>query len=162
VHHQAEAQAQRHATRAGQLFYSFIGRLADDASVQQAQAEFDVLIPGLAERYAEDNAGFATARARVFAGLGPMALMRARLHELMNGMLAVGAVLLLPGCANVTNTLLAHSVRHQHDRALRLALGASRARLVQQVLTETVVLAAVGAAVGVVVAAWLKEVLVSL
>lgn len=89
-------------------------------------------------------------------------MMRARLHELMNGMLAVGAVLLLLGCANVTNILLAHSVRHQHDRALRLALGASRARLVQQVLTETVVLATVGAAVGVVVAAWLKEVLVSL
>lgn len=159
VNHFPAEDALRFTNRAGGLFYMFIARMAGDTRAGAAQAELDTLLPLLAHRFPEDNAGFKQARARVFQGLGPQALMRPQLNRLVRGLLIVAGVLLLLGCVNVSNLLLSEGVRQQHERAVRLALGASRGRLIRQLLTESTVLAVVGAGVGVGLAVWLKQVI---
>jgi predicted permease len=157
LNHTPDTFAQRYASRAGGLFYTFIGRLAPGETAGSAQAELDTLVPLLAERHPEDNAAFKVARARVFPGLGPGELIRPKIANLVRGLLIVAGVLLLLGCANVTNLLLSEGVRQRPQRAVRIALGADRGRLIRQLLTETLVLSITGAVLGVGLAIWLKQ-----
>lgn len=156
VNHYSEEQSQRFSNRSSGLFYMFIGRLAAGRMSADAQAELDTLLPLLAERHPGDNAKFKTVRARVFSGLGPSALQRASLQRQMRGLLMVAGVLLLLGCANVSNLLLSEGVRARSERAVRLALGASQGRLMRQLLTESMTLAGLGALAGIGLAFWLK------
>jgi predicted permease len=76
---------------------------------------------------------------------------------MVNTLLAVGGVLLLLGCANVANLLVFRAARREHEIAVRKALGASGARLLQLQLTESWMLAVSGAALGLVLAVYLKQ-----
>lgn len=149
--------APRWTTRADGLFYSFIVRLAPDASFAMAQAELDVLVRGLAVSHPKDNRELESARARLFEGLGPPVMQRERYQRQVSVLLAVGGALLLLGCANVANLLMVRSVSRRREHALRLALGARPGRLLMLYLTEAMLLAAGGAAVGVALAVWLKQ-----
>ncbi len=162
VRHFSEATMRGRFNRAYGAFYTFIARLQPGASPEAMQAELDVLVPALAEQYPKDNMDFVKARARVFPGLGPNEMQRAQYQSLVRNLLMVGGVLLLLGCANVANLLLSRGVRRQQELAVRLALGASRRRLVQQLMTESCVLAVVGAAGGVGLALGLKQVIATL
>ena len=77
---------------------------------------------------------------------------RDELSSSLSILLAAMGVLLLIGCANLANLLLARGTARQHEMAIRLSLGASRPRLIRQVLTESVALATIGSAAGIIVA----------
>jgi predicted permease len=147
----------RWTTRADGLFYSFIVRLAPDASFAMAQAELDVLVRGLAVSHPKENSKLESVRARLFEGLGPPVMQRESYRRLVSVLLAVGGALLLLGCANVANLLMVRSVSRRREHAVRLALGASPGRLLLLHLTEVLLLAAGGAALGIALALWLKQ-----
>jgi predicted permease len=126
-------------------------RLKPGVTVEQARAEIAALAGHLAEIHADTNLGIGATLLPVWKShFGFQSVLLAPLAVLM----AVCLVVLLIVCANVGNLLLAHFAARQKEFSMRLALGARRGRLVRQVLTESLVLAAAGATLGVAFAFW--------
>ena len=104
----------------------------------------------------------ASQRIRVEAGRAGFSFRRTQMRQPLTILLSVAGILLLITCANVTNLLLARGAVRKQEIALRLALGASRRRLLQQHLTEAIVIVAAGAALALAVAYWGVRVLLRL
>lgn len=136
---------------------SVIARLRPGVTLQQAQAQMDVIARQLAAQYPKTNAGW-TAPVTPFKAPEVQGVLRAAILALL------GAVvfMLMIVCANVASMLLARGTTRQGEMAIRAALGAGRARLVRQLLIESVLLAATAGAAGLVLARWGLDVIVDL
>ena len=129
-----------------QNYRNVVARLKPNVSVEQARAEMDAIASNLSRQYPASNAKTGVAivplHEQLFAHLKPALLV-------LLG--AVGFVLLI-ACANVANLLLARGVKRQRELSIRAALGASRSRLVRQLLTESMLIGSLGCAAGLMIA----------
>jgi putative ABC transport system permease protein len=143
-------------TLRGTGYWNVLGRLRSGVSEAAARAELEALSAQLAREYPQTNAN-------VGAQVIPLrSHLVGSLRYLLPLLLAASATLLLVACANVANLLLARGVARSQEFAVRQALGASRLRLVRQMLVETLLLAVVGGLAGLVVARWTLDAVAAL
>jgi len=140
----------------GAVYLSAVARLAPTASLQGARAEARTIAARLAAQYPEKNTGYRMD----LAGMQTFMVGDVRVPLLI----LMGAVLfvLLIACVNVANLMLVRASGRESELAVRTALGAGRARIVRQLLTESVVLALLGGAAGAALAVWATRALVAL
>jgi predicted permease len=129
------------------------GRLAEGRTIEQARSQIDALYARLRTEYPVTNE-------KAAASIVPAT--NVRFHPMLDGyiraasagLMAAVALVLIVACANVANMLLARGTSRRRELAIRAALGATRGRLVRQLLSEGLVLAAAGGALGVLICWW--------
>jgi macrolide transport system ATP-binding/permease protein len=131
-----------------------VGRLKPGVTARQAESELKAITLQMAKEHPTENAGrgvrlmspglfIPDIRNSIFAFSGVLAV--------------VGALVLLVACVNLANLLLARATERRKEIGIRLAVGASRMRLVQQLVTEGMMLSLTGGAVGLLLAAWINH-----
>ena len=133
----------------GSHYLQVVARLRPGVTLAKANAELQVLCKRLARAYPNTNAGIS----RFYAE----PLHDTYTHEARTGLIvlmAAVAFILLIACANIANLLLSRATGRQREIAVRTALGAARSRIVRQLLTESVLLAAGGGLLGILLADW--------
>ena len=131
---------------------NLVGRLGDGVSAAQAQDQLTAVVRQVDQGTVGDNYGV-----RLHAADAGDQSLVGRLDTPLNMLMATVGLILLIACANVANLLLARAYGRQVELALRQALGATRGRIVRQLLSETLVLSAVAGSVGLLLAFWVVD-----
>ena len=140
------------------LMMNAVARLRPGVTPAEAQAEIGTIGKRLQRDYPDDNKG----RSAELVPLSQAALNPGAREAVTAGtglLMAVVGLVLLIACANVSNLLLAQAVARRREIAIRLSQGAARGRLIRQLLTESLLLALLGGAIGLLIANWLQALL---
>ena len=143
-------------TERGSHWMNVVGRLKPGVSLDQASAEMSAIAGRINQTYPDDRAD--STKAKV------MTEVDGRFED-MGGVfksggaiaMAITALVLLIACANVANLMLARAAARRKEIGIRLALGASRTRLIRQLLTESLLLAVMGGGLGLLLAVWVTD-----
>ena len=130
-----------------------LARLAPGTSIAQAQAELNVIAEGLAKVHPDEN------RDRKFIAESVQTKFTGNIRPALLMLFAATAVVLLISSANFANLLLSKTARRRQEIAIRMALGAARARILRQLVTESVLVALLGGIAGLLLAYWAQHAL---
>ena len=143
----------------GTLWLRVMGRLESGRTMSQAASAVATIAAALEETYPETNKQRTAVVSSAASGLSPGE--RGELLPLTALLLTVTGLVLLIACANVANLLLARGAGRSLEMSIRAAVGASRGRLVRQLLTESLVIAGAGAAAGLLLSFWASDALLA-
>ena len=147
-------------------FLSAMGRLKAGATVDQAQAQLGALSPSIFQATlpsyrSQDAQNYLQFRFDAFPGGTGTSSLRRTYESPLWLLLATTGLVLLIACANLANLMLARATVREREIAVRLAIGASRGRIIRQLFAESLLIAAIGAAGGAILAQWLSRFLVN-
>jgi predicted permease len=136
-----------------------VGRLKPGVSAAQAEASLNLLAAQLAKEFPNDNEGL---RIQVSPPGFILPQIRSAMLSVSAALMGLVALVLLIACTNLANLLLARATERGREIAIRLSIGASRSRIVRQLLTESVMLAVTGGLVGMALAQWIIDSIMAL
>jgi putative ABC transport system permease protein len=140
----------------GARFYNAVARLGPGVTIEQAQSELDAIADRLARQHPRTNAG------KAIHVLSLRDHLAGELRSSLGVLVGAAVLLLMIAMANTANLLMARASTRMREIAVRHAIGADRGRLIRQLLTETLLLAAAGCLLGLFVAFWTTRLIVAL
>jgi predicted permease len=164
-----DARSENLLTHRGNRRYIMVGRLKPDTSLEQARARFDLLTRDMRAAHPQEWMSKNEAGRVRQSAITVLPESETRVHPgAASAVYAVAALLfvvvnlvLLIACMNLASIMLARAVTRRREIAVRLAIGASRFRIMRQLLTESVLLATIAGAAGILLAVWLLNLLVA-
>jgi predicted permease len=148
-------------------FLGAFGRLKPGVTMEQANAQLAAISPRILSAIVSPHYDARTAKDYVDFKLGALpastgvSTLRSDYQSPLNILLGVTGLVLLIACANLANLMLARATAREREIAVRLAIGASRGRILRQLLSESLVIALLGGAAGVLIAEWVSGFLLS-
>jgi predicted permease len=137
----------------GTFWLNVLGKLRPGTTENQAKAELNLLMQGIAQRYPDAHRGSPNQITLDPLWRSPFGV-NGYLYKILPMLLGLAAALLVLACANVANLLLVRSVGRRREIAIRLSVGATRTQLVRQLLVESLILGLAGGLVAIVLTLW--------